>query len=273
VLSGKDLGQTVLQNFFAYNGDFRGGVLVAAGDINHDGAVDIITGTGVGGGPWVLVFSGEDGSVLQNFFAYDASFRQGVMVGAGDIDGDGFDDVLTGSGVGGGPHARGFSGRDGHELLSFFADDADFRGGVRVDGLDLNGDGRDDFVTHTRHGNDDVVRAFDGTTGTVVRLLTRAVDDNPAAGADDTPTSPDAGATPSPGTGQVEGTVTAVNPAAKTVSIRAAGGATVLVTAGPATKVERNGAETTLAAFQVGDAGQADIGADGIATKIEATGP
>ena len=258
VLSGRDLGQTVLQNFFAYEDSFRGGVQVAAGDVNNDGSADIIAGTGVGGGPRVIVFNGKSSAVLENFFAYDSSFRQGVLVGSGDIDGDGFDDVFTGSGPGGGPHARGFSGRDGHGLLSFFADDSDFRGGVRVDSLDMNGDGRDDFVTHTRHGNDDFIRGFDGSTGSLIRLLSRQVDDNPSGG----------GNLP-PGAVKIEGTITAVDANARRVTIRLSGGAVAIVQAGPGTITERNDQSAPLSAFVVGERGEAIIGSNGIAVKIE----
>src|SRR5262245_15940974 len=41
----------VVRDFFAYEPSFRGGVNVAAGDVNSDGKADIVTGTGTGGGP------------------------------------------------------------------------------------------------------------------------------------------------------------------------------------------------------------------------------
>src|SRR5207244_1471724 len=72
-------------DFLAYSADFRGGVRVAAGDVNGDGTDDIITGAGPGGGPHVKVFSGVDGSLLLSFFAYDARFSGGVFVAAGDL--------------------------------------------------------------------------------------------------------------------------------------------------------------------------------------------
>jgi hypothetical protein len=103
VLDGASLGKTVIRDTFAYEDTFRGGVLVAAGDVNGDGRDDVITGTGVGGGPRVLTFSGLDNRLLQNFFAYEDSFRGGVLVTAGDVDGDGRDDIITGTGPGGGP--------------------------------------------------------------------------------------------------------------------------------------------------------------------------
>lgn len=275
VLSGADLGRTVLKDFLAYEGSFRGGVLVAAGDVDDDGRADVITGTGVGGGPRVITFSGADDRVLGNFFAYEDSFRGGVLIAAGDVDGDGDDDILTGTGPGGGPVVRAVDGRDGRELRRLLGDDAGFRGGVRVEAADINGDGRDDVITHTRHGNAVLLLGFDSVTGVQIRTLTRTVDDNPSA----TDLAEGGGAGSGGGGGgaaaaaQVEGTVTAVDATAGTVTIRLANGTTVVVKTGPGTRVERNDAHATLAAFRTGDAGQARLGSDGVALKVEATGP
>src|SRR5262249_32564762 len=117
-------------DFFAYSPGFTGGVRVALADINGDGILDIITGAGPGGAPHVKVFSGMDLSVLRSFYAYDAGFSGGVYVAAGDINGDGRADIITGAGAGGMPHVEAFSGMDGSVLRSFFAYDAGFSGGV-----------------------------------------------------------------------------------------------------------------------------------------------
>src|SRR5207248_1324751 len=108
-----------------------GGVSVAAGDINADGFDDIIAGAGAGGGPNVIVFSGKDGSLLRNFFAYDSAFTGGVTVAAGDVDGDGRFEIITGAGPGGGPNVGIFDG-DAQRMASFFAFDPAFTGGVYV---------------------------------------------------------------------------------------------------------------------------------------------
>src|SRR5207244_8668400 len=94
----------VIASFFAYDAGFTGGVNVTAGDVNHDGNADIITGAGPGGGPHVKVFSGADMSLLASFFAYDAGFTGGVNVAAGDLNADLHADIITGAGPGGGPH-------------------------------------------------------------------------------------------------------------------------------------------------------------------------
>jgi hypothetical protein len=80
VFSG--VNNALIRDFFAYGAGFTGGVRVAAVDVNGDGAADIVTGPGPGGGPEVKVFSGASGSVLQDFFAYGVGFTGGVYVGA-----------------------------------------------------------------------------------------------------------------------------------------------------------------------------------------------
>jgi probable HAF family extracellular repeat protein len=155
-------------NFFAYDPAFRGGVRVAVGDVNGDGTPDIVTGAGIGGGPHVKAFSGQNGAVLLSFFAYDAAFRGGVYVAAGDIDGDGRADIVTGAGEGGGPHVKAFSCNDGGELKSFFAYGADFRGGVRVAVGDLNGDGTPDIITGPGNGGGPHVKVFSDVGGPVI---------------------------------------------------------------------------------------------------------
>lgn len=137
----------VIRSFFAYSASFQGGMYVASGDINGDGIDDIVTGADAGGGPHVKAFSGVDGSELASFFAYTAAFRGGVRVAVGDTNCDGFADIITGAGAGGGPHVEVFSGDNRVLLQSFFAYDAAFTGGVYVAAGDSDGDGRADIVT------------------------------------------------------------------------------------------------------------------------------
>jgi len=153
---------TEIRGFFAYATSFAGGVNVAIGDVNGDGKGDIITGADAGGGPHVEAFSGANGSVLRSFFAYVPAFTGGVTVGAGDVNGDGKADIITGAGPGGGPHVEVFSGATGARLLSFFAFDPSFRGGVYVAGGDVNGDGTADIIAGPGAGGWSQVRVFDG---------------------------------------------------------------------------------------------------------------
>jgi hypothetical protein len=156
-------------SFYAYDVNFTGGVRVASGDVNRDGTPDILTAAGLNGGPHVRVFDGTTGQQLAgplgSFFAYDPSFVGGVFVASGDVNADGFDDVITGADAGGGPHVKVFSGQTGALLLSFFAYGVDFSGGVRVAAADFDLDGDAEIITGAGAGGGPHVRVFDGTTG------------------------------------------------------------------------------------------------------------
>jgi glucose/arabinose dehydrogenase len=151
-------------SLFAYDPSFQGGVRTATGDINGDGVEDIVTGVGPGGGPHVKVFDGNTGGEIASFFAFDPTFSGGINVSAGDVNGDGFDDIIVAAGAGGGPHVKVFDARTLTELQSFFAYDPGMTLGVTVAGGDFNGDGRADIATGAGPGAAPHVRIIDGTT-------------------------------------------------------------------------------------------------------------
>ncbi|HSR41661.1 MAG TPA: VCBS repeat-containing protein, partial [Longimicrobiales bacterium] len=154
-----------LMSFFAYAASFTGGVRVASGDVNGDGLADVVTAAGAGGGPHVKVFDGATGNELMSFFAYTPTFTGGVFVGSGDVNGDGFADIVTGAGAGGGPHVKVFDGATGNESASFFAYAPQFTGGVTVSAGDVNDDGHADIITGAGAGGGPHVKIFDGATG------------------------------------------------------------------------------------------------------------
>jgi hypothetical protein len=106
--------------------------------------------------------------LLYNFMAYDPAFRGGVFVSAGDVNGDGRADIVTGPDAGGGPHVRTFSGLDGSVLREFSAYDPAFRGGVRIAVGDVNGDGKADIATGAGIGGGPHVQVFSGFNNAVL---------------------------------------------------------------------------------------------------------
>jgi hypothetical protein len=84
-------------------------------------------------------------------------------VAAGDTNGDGLADIVTGAGAGGGPNVAVYSGSDLAVLQNFFAYDPAFAGGVRV-GTVVGVSGRGEIVTGPGLGGGPNVRVFDGPT-------------------------------------------------------------------------------------------------------------
>jgi hypothetical protein len=156
-----------IRSFLAYGGSYSGGVFVGSGRIDADTAADIITGTDEGFPPHVKVFSGATGAEIHSFLAY-AGFTGGVRVAGGDVNGDGFDDIITGAGVGGNSHVKVFDGVSGAEIRSFLAYPS-FNGGVFVGSGDVNGDSRDDIITGADSGAGPHVKVFSGLDNSEIR--------------------------------------------------------------------------------------------------------
>lgn len=158
----------VLGGFFAYSASFRGGVQVAAGDVNGDGKADIVTGVGKNGPPRVKAFSGADGSLLADFLAFSPDFRGGVRVSTGDFRHRLATDIIVAAGPGAAPRVKIFAGDTQEELASYLAYSASFRGGVWVGAGDINRDGTIDVVVGAGAGGGPVVKVFAGMSDEVV---------------------------------------------------------------------------------------------------------
>ncbi len=141
-------------NAFAANAPLR----VAVGDVDGDGRGEFLVTAGAGFSPKIAVYD-TDGTFLREFAPYGTTFMGGVYVAAGDVNGDGTDEIITGTGDGGGPQVRVFNAI-GAVIGSFFAFDESSRYGVHVASADTNRDSVDEII------------ASPGSSSTLLKILT-----------------------------------------------------------------------------------------------------
>ena len=186
VLSGED--GSVLYNFNGDSGDFPlsnfGFSVSGAGDVNNDGFADLIVGARFDNNSGsARVLSGIDGSILHDFDADSENDLFGESVsGAGDVNDDGFADVIVGasSDNNNGPQsgsARVLSGLNGSVLYDLNGDSLNDRFGTSVSGAgDVNNDGFDDLIVGAPNDDDNgensgSARVLSGSNGSVLYIF------------------------------------------------------------------------------------------------------
>ena len=172
-------------NFYAY-GTLRWGSLVAAADLDGDLFGEVVSGAGPGGvfGPHVRGWNFDGGGIAPlvgvSFFAY-STLKYGVNVEGGDVDGDLFDEVLSGAGPGPsfGATVRGFDVDAGPTTamggVNFNANPSTH--GVRIVGRDVDSDGFHEIAAGAGPGPVNPVGAtgFEYDSGRVAALPGYAV--------------------------------------------------------------------------------------------------
>jgi len=193
VYSGKNF--SLLSTFSAFNG-YGGGVSVAAGDTNNNGVPELILGKLAEAAPDVRVIAGVPRitvrtltpanpsirvmsattsnagaavsfSQASTITPFDAGYRGGVSVGVGDLNGDGFGDVIAGTATSGGL-VKEFSGKDTKVVLGSFSTFGNV--GIQVAAGNFSSPNHADLVVSGRgnfNGGD--VRIYEGTTSTLYR--------------------------------------------------------------------------------------------------------
>jgi hypothetical protein len=185
-------GHTI-SSFIAYETTYKGGVRVALGDVTGDGLPEIITVPGSKHTPLVKVFDLRTGAELTKyeFMAYSKTFVAGASVAVGDVNGDGWNDIVVAPSHGvarvkvfenqtaiGGVFALSRS-------FNAFGNFSTYRGGASVAVGDLDGttDGnsRADIVVASGAGLRGLVRVFDVSMNQKSYKPTRQIfDPNPA---------------------------------------------------------------------------------------------
>jgi hypothetical protein len=186
IVVGRDSSPTVITEFrtFSVNGStiaqtgsvqpfgpsFRGGVRVAMGDVNHNGTREVIGATGPDANVVsnTNTFDSTPGSTNYSTFPY-VNFHGGLYIAAGNVNGNGFDDMVIGPGPGMSPLVRVFDGGTTTFIHAFNAFDPQYAGGVRVAAGDLTGDGLADIFCATGPGAPGQIKVFNGVSLAVER--------------------------------------------------------------------------------------------------------
>lgn len=154
----------------------------SCGDLNGDGVPDFLVGapsdhTLINNAGKVTVRSGKDGSLLYTFLGQFEHEQLGFALdGAGDVNADGFPDVIGGDGKTLQGRARLWSGATGAQLWEDTAGAYDFFGNAVTGVGDADFDGYDDFAVaapqdEAFHPGPGFVRVYSGQTKGLMATL------------------------------------------------------------------------------------------------------
>lgn len=181
VYSGADA--SILYTFYGESfGDNFGSKVSYAGDVNADGYFDILIGAHRNSAEAecagrAYVFSGKTGELIYTFSGeYTYDYLGASLSAGGDINNDGFDDIIVGAYLYPGGAANGrvdvYSGRTGELLWSRVGETNGGHYGSAVSGAgDIDQDGYADFMAYAYYNESGHVLVYSGRTGDVLYAI------------------------------------------------------------------------------------------------------
>lgn len=148
-------------SYLVLNKDNYGGAHIAVGDIDGDNIEEIIVGSGVGDIPEVKIYNGNGRYIGKRFQPFHPEFRGGITVAAGDVNGDGKDELIFGQASLGESRVKIYQA-NGKIIKEFLAYAPGLECGVNLSTGDINNSGKDEIITGAGRKGGPHVRIFDG---------------------------------------------------------------------------------------------------------------
>ena len=121
-------------------------------------AASVAVGAGIGSSPIVRLLDAETGAVRAEAMAFETTFKGGVRVAMGDVDGDNSPEILVASGAGRVAEIRVFKEQVGSTVLKELTAyrtlpfGSAYSGGTEVACGDVDANGREDIVAAMSRG-------------------------------------------------------------------------------------------------------------------------
>ncbi len=159
-------GQKTKYIIYPFEKDFIGGVDVACGDLDADGADEIIVAVASKEQAKIKVYRADQGKTLLSEFVAEASeFKGGVHISAGDIDGDGADEIAVSRGQGSRSRVHFFE-LNGEALATMiYPFSKEYKNGADVELADVDGDGEDEIIVSAFRNSKAYIKTYE-TDGT-----------------------------------------------------------------------------------------------------------
>jgi hypothetical protein len=119
-----------IRSTFAYDPSYRGGVSIAAADVDRDGFAEIITGSAADSSH-VKMFNGKSGIEERSYYAFAPDLPTGVSVAAAIYNNDLVADIVVAS-SGASPRVRVQDGQTGNDITDLTPSELGFVGEVNV---------------------------------------------------------------------------------------------------------------------------------------------
>jgi hypothetical protein len=140
-----------------FHPDFTGGISITTANVDGGAEEELIMAVQSQDVSLVKVIKPNiNQQLIGEFIAFPNSFKGGINVSGGDVDRDGYDEIIVAANSGGGPHVKAFEAYGQPIQTNLFAYEDDFRGGVNLAMADINADGTEEIITAPNKKNSDL---------------------------------------------------------------------------------------------------------------------